>query len=56
MKACEGDLIETFDGNIFDVKGFVHPLDRVIAFIRFTPDSSGDRRRGGLGGLAFRVA
>jgi len=48
MKAREGDLIETFDGNIFDVKGLVHPLDRIIAFIRFTPDSKGERKRGNV--------
>ena len=46
MKAREGDLIEAIDGNIFDVKGLVHPPDRAIAFIRFTPDPNGDRRRG----------
>jgi len=46
MKAREGDLIEVFDGNIFDVKGLVHPHDRIIAFIRFTPDSTGERIRG----------
>jgi len=46
MKAREGDLIEAVDGNIFDVKGLVHPPDRVIAFIRFTPDPTGDRIRG----------
>jgi len=46
MKAREGDLVETFDGNIFDVKGLVHPWDRIIAFIRFTPDQKGERRRG----------
>jgi predicted nucleotidyltransferase len=46
MKAREGDLIETFDGNIFDVKGMVHPPKKVIAFIRFTPDPKGDRRKG----------
>jgi len=45
MKAREGDLIETLDGNIFDVKGLVHPQDKIIAFIRFTPDSEGDRKR-----------
>ena len=45
MKAREGDLIETFDGNIFDVKGLVHPPDRIIAFIRFTPDLRGERKR-----------
>ena len=46
MKAREGDLIETIEGNVFDVKGFIHPPDRVIAFIRFTPDSNGDRKKG----------
>jgi len=45
MKAREGDLIETLDGNIFDVKGLVHPPDRIVAFIRFTPDSGGERKR-----------
>lgn len=45
IKAREGDLIETFDGNIFDVKGLVHPPEKIIAFIRFTPDSKGDRKR-----------
>jgi len=48
MKAREGDLIETFDGNIFDVKGIVHPRDRIIAFIRFIPDSKGERKRGNV--------
>jgi hypothetical protein len=48
MKAREGDLIQTIDGNIFDVKGFVHPKDRMIAFIRFTPDPNGERRAGGI--------
>jgi len=48
MKAREGDLIETLDGNIFDVKGLVHPPERIIAFIRFTPDPKGDRKRGGV--------
>lgn len=45
MKAREGDFVETVDGNIFDVKGFVHPPSKVIAFIRYTPDSKGDRVR-----------
>jgi len=45
MKAREGDFIETVEGNIFDVKGLVHPPGKVIAFIRYTPDLNGDRRR-----------
>jgi len=48
MKAREGDLIETLDGNIFDVKGMVHPPDKIIAFIRFTPDLNGERNRGNV--------
>jgi len=45
METREGDLIETLDGNIFDVKGLVHPPGKVIAFIRFTPDPHGERKR-----------
>jgi len=48
FKAREGDFIETFDGNIFDVKSLVHPQERIIAFIRFTPDPKGDRKRGAV--------
>jgi len=46
MRAREGDFIETFDRNIFDVKGLVHPPRRIVAFIRFTPDQKGERKRG----------
>ena len=42
----EGDLIETHDGVIFDVKGLVHPPNRVIAFPRFIPTLEGTRRHG----------
>jgi len=48
MKAREGDLIETLDGNIFDVKGLVHPPGKIVAFIRFTPDPKGERKRRGV--------
>jgi hypothetical protein len=44
-KAREGDLIETLDGNIFDVKGLVHPPRKIIAFIRYVPNPDGDRKR-----------
>jgi len=46
FKAREGDFIETTEGLIFDVKGLVHPLDRVVAYLRYIEDPSGDRRRG----------
>jgi uncharacterized protein len=45
MKAREGDLVETSEGLIFDVKGLVHPSDRIIAFVRYFPDEKGERRK-----------
>jgi predicted nucleotidyltransferase len=45
MRSREGDLVQTRCKSIFDVKGLVHPPDRVIAFPRFIPDSKGNRRR-----------
>lgn len=46
IRAREGDFVETFDNLIFDVKGLVHPPDRVIAYVRYVQDSGGDRQRG----------
>lgn len=48
MEAREGDLLETYDGSIFDVKGLVHPLGRAVAFIRYFPDERGDREKNGM--------
>ncbi len=45
--AREGDFIETLEGLIFDVKGLVHPLDRVVAFLRYYPLETGSRIRAG---------
>jgi predicted nucleotidyltransferase len=45
MRSREGDLVQTRFKSIFDVKGLVHPPDRVVAFPRFIPDSKGSRRR-----------
>jgi hypothetical protein len=45
MRVREGDLIESVENIIFDVKGLVHPPDRVIAFPRFIPDLEGSRQR-----------
>jgi predicted nucleotidyltransferase len=42
-KFLEGDLILIKEGSIFDVKGLIHPLNKVVAFPRFIPDPSGDR-------------
>jgi len=46
IRAREGDFIETHEGLIFDVKGLVHPKDRVVAYLRYLEDHSGDRRKG----------
>ncbi|NWG10891.1 hypothetical protein HXY33_03955 [Candidatus Bathyarchaeota archaeon] len=45
MKTREGDLIETTEGLIFDVKGLVHPPKKTIAFIRYFPNERGKRKR-----------
>jgi uncharacterized protein len=47
MRAREGDLIRTGDNVIFDVKGLVHPPDKVVAFPRYIPDPSGTRGQPG---------
>ncbi|MGA3112319.1 MAG: hypothetical protein ABSE15_09880 [Candidatus Bathyarchaeia archaeon] len=44
MRAREGDLIKTKSGVVFDVKGLVHPLDKIVAFPRFIPSPQGTRQ------------
>jgi predicted nucleotidyltransferase len=46
MRAREGDLIKTDNHVIFDVKGLVHPPDKVIAFPRYIPSPTGNRGSG----------
>ena len=48
MKAREGDFIEDTNGLIFDVKGLIHPTDRIVAFPRFVPSLAGERKRAKL--------
>lgn len=43
MKAREGDLIKSKSDVVFDVKGLVHPPNKIIAFPRFVPSSQGTR-------------
>ncbi|MEM3708555.1 MAG: hypothetical protein QXF43_02800 [Nitrososphaerales archaeon] len=50
-KLREGDFIRIYDGTIFEVKGLCHPLERVIAFIRYIRDPMGDRK---LNGKSYR--
>jgi predicted nucleotidyltransferase len=45
LKIREGDFLQTSEGLFFDVKGFVHPPDRIVAYLRYIKDVSGDRRR-----------
>jgi predicted nucleotidyltransferase len=47
MKAREGDIVENTGGFMFDVKGFIHPPGRIIAFVRYFPDKQGERSRNG---------
>jgi predicted nucleotidyltransferase len=44
MKAREGDLIKTQSNVVFDVKGLVHPPNKVVAFPRFIPSPVGTRQ------------
>jgi len=44
MKAREGDLIKTKSNVVFDVKGLVHPPNKIIAFPRFIPSPQGTRQ------------
>ncbi|MBS7646384.1 MAG: hypothetical protein QXL91_00120 [Candidatus Bathyarchaeia archaeon] len=46
MQPIEGFLIESIESIIFDVKGLVHPLDKIVAFPRFIPDAKGHRKLG----------
>jgi predicted nucleotidyltransferase len=48
MKAREGDLIRTVSNVVFDVKGLVHPKDKIIAFPRFIPSDAGTRQGRGV--------
>ncbi|MGB9741144.1 MAG: hypothetical protein ACP5IM_03330 [Candidatus Bathyarchaeia archaeon] len=48
MRPVEGYLLESVEGVIFDVKGLVHPPDKIIAFPRFIPDQNGFRTRKGV--------
>ena len=57
MRAREGDLIRTGDNVIFDVKGLVHPPDKVIAFPRYIPSPEGTRgSRGNLYSKVYNLA
>jgi predicted nucleotidyltransferase len=57
MRFREGELIKTKDNVIFDVKGLVHPPNKVIAFPRFIPSPQGSRgHQKNLYGKVYRFA
>jgi len=45
-RAREGDFVETSEGLFFDVKGLLHPPDRIVAYLRYYPHERGARLRG----------
>jgi len=48
INPIEGDLFKDLNGIIFDVKGLVYPPNKAIAFPRFVPDPSGNRKHEGV--------
>jgi predicted nucleotidyltransferase len=46
LDLVEGDYIETVDGLFFAVKGLRHPKGFAIAYLRYIPDTKGDRKKG----------
>jgi predicted nucleotidyltransferase len=46
LRFREGDFVETSERLIFDVKGLIHPPNRIVAFVRYFPDKKGSRERG----------
>ena len=57
MRAREGDLIETGNNVVFDVKGLVHPPSKIVAFPRFIPSPTGTRKtRKGSYGKVYNLA
>ncbi len=43
MPLVEGSFLVTREDLIFEVKGLVHPKDRVIAYLRYAPSERGNR-------------
>ena len=47
-KGIEGDYLETKENHLFfDIKGYLHPRDRKICFLRFFPEQNGERIKEG---------
>ncbi|MCX8191813.1 MAG: hypothetical protein N3F06_03300, partial [Nitrososphaerales archaeon] len=48
MRGREGDFVELEDHSIFEVKGLIHPPNRLVSLIRYIPDQNGERVRGSI--------
>ncbi len=45
-KPKDRDFVETVEGLLFCVVGYLHPPDRVTAYLKYVPDAEGKWRRG----------
>ncbi|MEE8354473.1 MAG: hypothetical protein V3S09_01480, partial [Candidatus Bathyarchaeia archaeon] len=48
-KPRDRDFVETVEGLLFCVVGYLHPPDRVTAYLKYVPDPGGKWRRGETG-------
>ncbi len=48
ISPIEGCYIESAEGLLFAVKGLAHPPKAVVAYLRYAPDTSGERERKGI--------
>jgi predicted nucleotidyltransferase len=48
MPVIEGYYVESIEGLLFAVKGLVHPPGAVVAYLRYAPQSDGERERRGI--------
>jgi predicted nucleotidyltransferase len=48
-KPKDRDFVETVEGFLFCVVGYLHPPDQVTAYLKYVPDAEGKWRRGEIG-------
>ena len=53
--AREGDFIEVIGRAFFDVKGYTHPPNRIVAYIRYYPDPKGSRYKENMNYTLIRM-
>jgi predicted nucleotidyltransferase len=52
MPVLEGYFVVTKDDHVFEVKGTMHPSNRIVAYLRYAPSDEGDRI--GRSGIRYR--